>query len=173
MSRKNIAFACADISTLAKSLRKQLMSCDSFPSQVEMLNILAKANGYTNYQHLRDEALEAESAVSRLDVAIPQKLRPFMTEDYILHAWPAKYSIQTLSLWFFACRFQYQKRYSEREINEIISRFIDVEFGDFARIRRELCNLKMLKRTDDGRDYWRASTTPPEELKTLADYWPE
>ncbi len=169
MSRETIPFASADLSALAKSLRKQLMSCESFPSHVEMLNILARANGYSNYQHLKQDAEPVNDAGSGLSVEVPRKLQPFMSSDYVLHSWPVKYSLQKLSLWFFACRFQYQRRYSEREVNEIISRYED--FGDFARIRRELCNQKLLGRTIDGRDYWRTNATPPDELKPLADYW--
>lgn len=170
MSRDTIPFACEDLSALAKSLRKQLMSCESFPSHVEMLNILAKANGYRNYQHLKQAQEDVEVTEMGLNIALPRKLQPFMSVDYVLHSWPVKYSLQKLSLWFFACRFQYQQRYSEREVNEIISRY--EAFGDFARIRRELVNQKLLGRTMDGRDYWRTNATPPDDLKLLADYWP-
>ena len=170
MSKETTPYNCTDISALAKSLRKQLMSCESFPSHVEMLNILARANGYRNFQHLKNQAPETTANARQLDVAIPRKLQPFMAKDYVLHAWPVKFSIQKLCFWFFACRFQYQQQYTEQEINEVISRFIS--FDDFALIRRELCNHKLLKRTDDGRHYWRAAATPPEEFAPLADYWP-
>ena len=170
MSKETIPYTSTDISALAKSLRKQLAACDSFPTHVEMLNILAKANGYRNFQHLKGEAPHLTEKPRQLEVVIPRKLRPFMTEDYVLHAWPVKFAIQKLCFWFFACRFQYQQRYTEREVNEVIKQFIS--FGDFALLRRELCNHKLLKRTDDGRHYWRAAAAPPDELTPLSDYWP-
>ncbi|NMH64993.1 DUF2087 domain-containing protein [Shewanella salipaludis] len=172
MTKQIIPFSCDDISALAKSLRKQLQSCDSFPSHVDMLNILAKATGYANFQQLRQatEAMSAAAEREQLDIAIPAKLKPFMTQDYILRAWPVKRALQDLSLWFFWCRFQYQQAYGESEVNEVIKGFLG--FADFALIRRELCNHKLLKRTDDGRHYWRAAAKPPAELHLLADVWP-
>ncbi|WP_394147023.1 DUF2087 domain-containing protein [Shewanella atlantica] len=170
MSKNLTPFSCDDISALAKSLRKQLQQHETFPSHVEMLNMLAKATGLQNYQQLRQQHGEQLSSQSTLSAPIPKRLMPFMSADYIMHSWPSKYAIQQQSLWFFWCRFQYQQSYSERQVNEILKDFLD--FGDFALIRRELCNHKLLKRTDDGRTYWRASATPPEGLETLADFWP-
>jgi hypothetical protein len=174
MTKQIIPFRSDDISALAKSLRKQLQSCDSFPSHVDMLNILAKAAGYANFQQLREitstEALSAAPARDRLEIAVPARLKPFMSQDYVLRAWPVKRAIQDLSLWFFWCRFQYQKNYTESQVNQVIQGFLG--FTDFALIRRELCNHKLLKRTDDGRHYWRAAAKPPTELHLLADVWP-
>ncbi|WP_372870233.1 DUF2087 domain-containing protein [Shewanella sp.] len=174
MTRQVIPFSSPDISALAKSVRKQLQSCDSFPSHLDMLNILAKTAGYRNYQHLRDAASTDNSGteinIERLDLMIPTRLKPFMSQEYILNSWPVKRAIQELSLWFFWCRFRYQQHYSESEVNEVIKCFLG--FADFALIRRELCNHKLLKRTDDGRHYWRAAAKPPEELHLLTLVWP-
>ncbi len=170
MSKNLTPFSCDDTSALAKSLRKQLQQHETFPSHVEMLNILAKAIGLQNFQQLRQQHAEQSSPTSCLSVPIPKRLMPFVSADYIMRTWPAKYAIQQQSLWFFWCRFQYQQSYSERQVNDILKGFLD--FEDFALIRRELCNHKLLKRTDDGRFYWRASATPPEGFEPLADYWP-
>ncbi|MEC4727644.1 DUF2087 domain-containing protein [Shewanella sp. D64] len=174
MSKNLTPFSCDDISALAKSLRKQLQQHESFPSHVEMLNILAKACGLQNFQQLRQQhAEQLLSAQPELTVPIPKRLKPFMRSDYIMHSWPAKYAIQQLSLWFFWCRFQYLQSYSEQQVNGILSDYLDsLDFKDFALIRRELCNHKLLKRTDDGRTYWRASATPAEGFEPLADFWP-
>lgn len=170
MSKNLIPFSCDDISALAKSLRKQLQCHESFPSHVEMLNILAKATGLQNFQQLRQQHVEQSSfAQPNLSMAIPKCLMPFMDTEYIMHTWPAKYSTQKKSLWFFWCRFQYQQSYSEQQVNDILKNFL--AFDDFALIRRELCNHKLLKRTDDGRNYWRSSAKPPEGFEPLSDYW--
>ena len=171
MSKILTPFSCDDISALAKSLRKQLQQHESFPSHVEMLNILAKAKGLQNFQQLRQQHEELLLSLQpKLSVPIPKKLKPFMSADYVMQGWPAKYAIQQLSLWFFWCRFQYQQSYSEQQVNDILIDYLD--FKDFALIRRELCNHKLLKRTDDGRTYWRASAIPPEGFEPLADVWP-
>lgn len=174
MSKNLTPFSCDDISALAKSLRKQLQQHESFPSHVEMLNILAKASGLQNFQQLRQQhAEQLLSAQPELSVPIPKRLKPFMSSDYIMHSWPAKYAIQQQSLWFFWCRFQYQQSYTEQQVNGILSDYLDsLDFKDFALIRRELCNHKLLKRTDDGGTYWRASATTPEGFEPLADFWP-
>lgn len=174
MTKQIIPFSCEDISTLAKYLRNQFKNCERFPSHLEMLNILAQSAGHANFQHLRDAALTTNNAAKlnkpkQLDIMIPRKLQPFMDSNYILRAWPAKRALQDQSLWFFWCRFQYQQSYSEQDVNSVIKRFLG--FADFALIRRELCNHKLLKRTGDGRHYWRAAATPPEELISLTEIW--
>lgn len=171
MSKNLIPFNCDDVSALAKSLRKQLQQHEKLPTHVELLTILAKSIGLQNYQQLRQQHVEQlPSSLPSLCIPLPKQLTPFMSNDYILHTWPAKYSNQTLLLWFFGCRFQYQQTYSEQQVNEIIKRTLN--FEDFALIRRELCNHKLLKRTDNGHNYWRAAANPPQSLKSLADYWP-
>ena len=88
MSKSLTPFSCDDISALAKSLRKQLQQHESFPSHVEMLNILAKASGLQNFQQLRQQHVEQLlSEQPELSVPIPKRLKPFMSSDYIMHSW--------------------------------------------------------------------------------------
>jgi len=161
-------FYCDDISALAKSLRKQLQHAGSFPSHVDMLNMLAKAVGSQNFQQLHAKQILPQQPC--LTLPIPASLTPFINTDYVMHTWPAKYRIQQQILWFFWCRFQYQQTYTEQQVNDTLKDCL--AFDDFALIRRELCNQKLLKRTDDGRQYWRASAKPPEPLALLTDFWP-
>lgn len=177
-------FMAADISALAKSLRKQLMACEQFPTHVEMLNLLARANGYQNFQQLKAEqdnstlpvaepdsfaVTAAQASQSQLDVAIPAKLRPFMDEAYVLRQWPTRFALQQQSLWFFWCRFRYGVEYTEAEVNALLKPFIG--FGDHPLIRRELVNKSLLGRTMDGGRYWRQSAIPPQGFEALADVW--
>lgn len=64
-----VTFAVADISALAKSLRAAIDRVDAAPTQVQMLNWLAKAAGHQNYQSLRAQA-SAVSPVQRPPVAV-------------------------------------------------------------------------------------------------------
>lgn len=42
-----------DISVFAKSLRRQLAECGRVPGHLELLNMLARATGFRNFQHFR------------------------------------------------------------------------------------------------------------------------
>jgi hypothetical protein len=46
MSRLVFPFYANDISELARSLRSQLAACDHTPGHVELLNMLARAEGF-------------------------------------------------------------------------------------------------------------------------------
>ena len=50
---KTVPFAVGDVSALAKSLRAAVEGVDATPTQVQMLNWLARAAGHQNYQSLR------------------------------------------------------------------------------------------------------------------------
>ena len=49
--------------------------------------------------------------------------------------------------------FEKGKRYTEREVNEIILQ--NISFSDYATIRREMYDLKLIDRLSDGSEYWR------------------
>ena len=59
MSRTLLPFHVPDVSQLARTLRGQLDRPRGPPGHVEVLNILARAAGYRNFQHLRSAALRA------------------------------------------------------------------------------------------------------------------
>ena len=59
MSRTAIPLQADDVSNLAKALRAQLLARGEVPSHLEILNMLARAAGRRNFQHLRAEALQA------------------------------------------------------------------------------------------------------------------
>ncbi|GFK95147.1 hypothetical protein NNJEOMEG_03005 [Fundidesulfovibrio magnetotacticus] len=62
MSRIPLPFAVGDVSALAKSLRSQMDSLGRIPSHLELLNMLARAGGRRNFQHLRADPLDARAA---------------------------------------------------------------------------------------------------------------
>lgn len=59
---------------------------------------------------------------------------------------------QALMLQYLAEQFTAGRRYSEREVNEILNRHHS--FEDPATLRRMLFGSKLLGRTIDGRAYW-------------------
>jgi len=56
MSRIPLPFAVGDVSALARSLRSQMEALDRIPTHLELLNMLARAGGRRNFQHLRAAA---------------------------------------------------------------------------------------------------------------------
>ena len=49
--------------------------------------------------------------------------------------------------------FDKDKKYTEKEVNEIIRQ--NISFSDFVLIRRELFDYRFLDRLSDGSQYWR------------------
>lgn len=53
MPRDTIALTISDLSAFARTLRRDLATADSFPGHLALMNMLARAAGYGNFQHLR------------------------------------------------------------------------------------------------------------------------
>ena len=125
----NVAFSVADISALAKSLRAAFAGVDAAPTQVQMLNLLAKAAGHQNYQRLRAQASAipvalasggaAEAAAATAAKAKTTAIRVPASEGEVVltpHAskaltqfdsdgkltrWPHKFAVQRVAMWGF------------------------------------------------------------------------
>nr|WP_295887849.1 DUF2087 domain-containing protein [uncultured Devosia sp.] len=172
MSKLHVPFSVPDITTLARSLREQLGKLDHAPSHVEMLNMLARANGHANFQHLRADA-QAQSRLStvpaeeRVDHARVEKVLRHFNDAGTMIRWPSKTNHQTLCLWVIWSRIPADRRFSEREINQFIIE--GHSFGDHALLRRSMIDAHMLTRTPDGRLYRRIEKKPdPDALALLA-----
>lgn len=168
MSRPHIPFAVADLSAFAKSLRAHLASHDGLPSHVELLNMLARAGGHSNFQHLRSEALTPSTAPVTSAQATPpldrakveQVLRHFDDKGRMMR-WPGKTNHQMLCLWGIWTYIPSGQRLTEREVNAAITE--GHTFGDYAILRRSMVDEGLLARTPDGRIYRRIEQLPPPE----------
>ena len=163
MSKQLIAFAHPDLSALAKSLRSQLTALDHKPTHVEMLNLLARANGHANFQHLR--ANFVPDTIPAFDQSrVDKVIRHFDAQGRMIR-WPAKTNHQDLCLWVIWSRIPAAERLSEKELNEhIIAAHL---FGDHAILRRSLVDAGLLARTPDGRIYRRIEQLPPADATAL------
>ena len=174
MSRIPIAFASADISALARSLREQLKALGETPSHVAMLNMLARAGGFRNVQHLKAEA----EAASLAAVAAPHTPLPEPVDEArvarvaaafgpggVLLRWPARTSHQELCLWVLWARYPSREVTDERGISAWLN--ARHAFGDAALLRRTLVTMGLVTRTQDGREYRRVERKPPAELLSL------
>jgi len=80
-------------------------------------------------------------------------MKKFINEsDEIVH-WPKKPIDKQGVMEWLSKRFEFDKEYSETEINIIIEEYH--YFNDIALLRRELISRKFLDRENDGSKYWR------------------
>ncbi len=165
MPRELIPFSTDDVSALAKSLRAQLTSRATPPSHVEMLNMLARATGHRNFQHWRAGASargplepKAPDAPSPADHATVLRAARYFDGEGRLRSWPARTSLQNLCLWVVWSKIPPGQLFSEREISARLGSLH--LFGDHAILRRTMCELGLLTRTVDGRDYRRIEQRP-------------
>jgi len=67
--------------------------------------------------------------------------------------WPKKRSDKQLIILFLSEQFENNKKYSEKEVNDIIKNHHS--FNDTPLLRRELVSRKFLARKDDCSIYWK------------------
>jgi len=79
--------------------------------------------------------------------------------------WPIKFSVQRLMLWGLWMRFDSRRRYTEREVNEILNAWH--LFGDHCTLRRELVTMRLLERKSDGSEYRKVPARPGPEAMAL------
>jgi hypothetical protein len=178
-SRELTPLFAADLSAVAKHLRaalaQRLDSGAGLPGHVEMLNLLARAAGHRNVQALKAasaRAAETAAAPARwhgpkhpaLSAAADRVLRLFDAQGRLLR-WPAKRAEQVLALWCLWMPFDGKRRYSEREVNEILN--AHHAFGDHCLLRRELVEADLLARTPGGAEYRKCAARPSEEAAAL------
>ena len=67
--------------------------------------------------------------------------------------WPKKRSDKETVVQWLSTKFDFDKKYSESEVNEIINQHHS--FADIALLRRELISRNYLLRKTDGSQYWK------------------
>ncbi len=185
-----IPFAVADISALAKSLRAAFDGVGASPSQVQMLNWLAKAAGHQNYQSLRAQSSVAPSPIdtasntaeaakstkpaagkvtkSESEAALSAHAAKALTQfdtDGKLTRWPYKFAVQRIAMWGLWIRFDSKRRYTEKEVNSVLNAWH--LYGDHATLRRELINMDLLARKPDCSVYWKRPQVPGDEVRAF------
>jgi hypothetical protein len=174
MSRLAVPLQVDDLSPFAKTLRQSLSGHEGTPTHVELLNMLAKAAGFANYQHLRADAEAADRLVAatepghRPDLEQVAKVARYFDDAGVLTTWPSRLAHQTLSQWVFWSRIPRGEVFDERGISALIKGWH--AFGDHAIIRRAMVDAKMLERNRNGREYRRIERVPPPELAPLLDH---
>lgn len=174
MSHAPLPLVVGDVSAFAKSLGKQLAVLERTPGHVELLNMLSRAGGFRNYQHLKaqhEAAQDLAQAVPKpapavdVDYVKVKRMLRFFGPDKKLLRWPKKFSHQGLCLWALWSRIPARTAMSERQISDLLTDMH--EFGDYALLRRELFDRKLVTRTPDGREYRRLERKPSPEAEAL------
>lgn len=173
MSRIPIPLAVSDTSTFAKSLRAMLASHEGLPSHLEMLNMLAKAAGYGNFQALRaadephadlaPEPTPSPPLAETVDQKLVDRVVRCFDEQLRLLRWPSRRTDQVLVLWILWSQMPSRSDLSEREVNGLLQG--KHLFGDHALLRRELFDIGLVNRTRDGRIYRRVEQAVPANVE--------
>lgn len=126
--------------------------------------VSAHAESYYNVYQLEEKALEERarrllsrqdfsSAVSDMDLDSYDRkvIADYARRDGSLKTIPAQRKKLEAVLRYVVKAFQPGKRYSERKVNEILSRYHE----DTASLRRELVGYRLMEREGGGGMYWR------------------
>lgn len=126
--------------------------------------VSARSEGYYNIYHLEKELLykrlhtlfsseqiAAVTADINLDAYDNKVVKDFSTAEGKLKTIPAQRKKLEAVLRHVVRSFETGKRYSEKQVNEILSQF----HPDTASLRRELVGYKLMQREGGGGDYWR------------------
>lgn len=128
--------------------------------------VSARTQSYYNVYQLEKDALESKSrslfssedlsaSIADVDLdAYDQKvINDYARKDGSLKTIPAQRKKLEAVLRYVAKAFKVGKRYSEKQVNEILSGYHE----DTATLRRELVGYGLMKREGGGGDYWRES----------------
>jgi predicted transcriptional regulator len=125
--------------------------------------VSAKAESYYNVYQLEEETLQKTRLLfSQQDLAAVVEdvdldaydrkvVEDYSRPDGQLKTIPSQRKKLEAVLRYVIQAFETEKRYTEKQVNEILSRFYD----DTASLRRELIGNGLMKRTSDGGEYWR------------------
>ncbi len=84
---------------------------------------------------------------------VSEKLSHYLDAEGRLKGWPSKRSNQLEALRYLVARLPGGVEWSERELNELLK---DLHtFGDWAMLRRDLYEVRLLDRSRDGQRYWK------------------
>jgi len=80
-------------------------------------------------------------------------MNKLINEFDMIPRWPKRPLDKEVVINWLSEKFEFDKIYSEKELNAIIKQFHS--FDDIALLRRELISKKYLQRKDDGSKYWK------------------
>ncbi len=195
MTRQLTPLSVPDVSSFVKNLKTRLDQRHAEgaapPSHLELLNLVASAAGLRNFQTLRAGASLADATpghlpthdtvistptplagdkqnapldYARLSATVRKALMQFDTAGRLVRL-PNKLSVQQMAMWWMWTHFAVRRKYSEKEVNQLLT--AHHTFGDYATLRRELVNMKLLGRKSDCSEYWKEPQRPSAEVQNF------
>ncbi len=180
MTKELFAIHVADVSAFARSLGQALQERHAArpapPGQVELLNLIARAQGQRNWQALRQAlrlappapATAQPAAAAPLSDNARKALAQFDSQGRLMR-WPVKFSVQKLVMWVLWTRFDAKRSYTEREVNAVLK--AANLFSDHVTLRRELINHQLMARKSDCSEYRKLPARPDDEARALLTAW--
>ncbi|PTW50672.1 DUF2087 domain-containing protein [Rhodovulum kholense] len=175
MTRPSIPLAIEDISAFSRALAHQLRAAEAAPSHLSLMNMLARAGGFRNFQHLRADRLAEDRLTDAAPAPVPdpapvdhrriERTLTHFDENGRLVRWPSRRAMQVLCLWALWARLPAGQTWTERQVNERLNAWH--LFGDAALLRRDLFETGLVTRQRDGSDYRRIEQAPPPEPRAL------
>ena len=92
---------------------------------------------------------------------IIEQLKNFLDKDNKIKQMPKKRKLQILAMFYLASKFEHEKEYKEKDVNEVISFWHS--FNDITLLRRYLYQTGFLDRHRDGSLYWVKKPQPKFE----------
>jgi hypothetical protein len=168
MTKTLVPLHVDDLTVFTRTLSRQLG--ETSPSHLTLMNMVARAAGFQNVQHLRS----ASAAAKRLQQPTEKVTTDARSVERALHQfdefgrllqWPSKRAVQTLALWALWATLPANKTVDEREVND---RFVEEHhFKDPATLRRTMISCGLLTRQKDGTNYRRIEQKPTAEAKAV------
>lgn len=126
--------------------------------------VSARAEGYYNIYSLRTEVLQEMAQRMLSDNTLPdvakdldraaydrKVLKDYLAQDGMISQLPTNHRKLDVILRYLAEKFSFDRKYSEKEVNEIIAKYNE----DISGLRRDLISMKYMDRERDGSAYWR------------------
>jgi predicted transcriptional regulator len=120
-------------------------------SYYSMYQLEPKALSSIAQSLLSEETLPAVAADVDVDAYDRKVLNTFLSPKGRLLAFPVQRKKEEAILRHVVKRFRPNRRYSEKQVNEILSQFSE----DTARLRRNLVEFGLMEREGGGGEYWR------------------
>ena len=86
------------------------------------------------------------------DIKKEVNISAFLDEEGKIKQWPAASKNKIAIVGYLASKFEKNRIYDEKEVNEIINQWHT--FNDYFLLRRSLIDYKLLGRTRNGAEYW-------------------
>jgi len=168
MTKTTIPLRADDLTDFTRSLSRQLGGAS--PSHLTLMNMVARAAGFQNVQHMR----AAQAAQRRIEARMDQPPADMRTVERTLQQfdpqgrlrqWPSKRAVQTLALWALWATIPAGQTLRESEVNAHLAE--EHGFNDPATLRRTMISCGLLTRQRDGSEYQRVEQEPPSEAKAV------